>query len=179
MVRETRLSPDMFIYPLFACDGRGVRREVASMPGVYQMSVDEIVKEAAAAKAEGISGVLLFGLPSHKDAVGSGAYDADAPVQTAVRALKRDVLGRNVARCLSALDAHPDQLILAGGGALDEEVVAAIGAALGAPSGLPGALLHDPRARFSMIADGVHVHPAVVATAWRAGRRAATEAGPG
>ena len=57
--------------------------------------------------------------------------------------------------------------------------VAAIGAALGAPSGLPGALLHDPRARFSMIADGVHVHPAVVATAWRAGRRAATEAGPG
>jgi len=91
LVRETRLSPDMFIYPLFACEGRGVRREVASMPGVYQMSVDEIVKEAAEAKSEGISGVLLFGLPSHKDAVGSGAYDPEAPVQAAVRALKREV----------------------------------------------------------------------------------------
>jgi len=91
LVRETRLSPDLFIYPLFACEGRGVRREVASMPGVYQMSVDEIVKESAAAKSEGVSGVLLFGLPSHKDAVGSGAYDPEAPVQQAVRALKREV----------------------------------------------------------------------------------------
>jgi porphobilinogen synthase len=91
LVRETRLSPEMFIYPLFACEGRGLRREVASMPGVYQMSVDEIVKEAAAAKSEGISGVLLFGLPSHKDAVGSAAYDPEAPVQSAVRAIKRDV----------------------------------------------------------------------------------------
>ena len=91
LVRETRLSPDLFIYPLFACEGRGVRREVASMPGVYQMSVDEIVKESAEAKSEGVSGVLLFGLPSHKDAVGSGAYDAEAPVQAAVRALKREV----------------------------------------------------------------------------------------
>jgi len=91
LVRETRLSPDMFIYPLFACEGRGVRREVASMPGVYQLSVDEIVKESAAAKSEGIPGVLLFGLPSHKDAVGSAAYDPEAPVQAAVRALKREV----------------------------------------------------------------------------------------
>jgi len=91
LVREARLSPEMFVYPLFACEGRGVRREVASMPGVFQMSVDEVVKEAAAAKRDGISGVLLFGLPSHKDAVGSGAYDPDAPVQTAVRAIKRDV----------------------------------------------------------------------------------------
>ncbi len=93
LVRETRLSPDMFIYPLFACEGRGVRREVASMPGVYQMSVDEIVKESAEAKREGVSGVLLFGLPSHKDAVGSGAWDPEAPVQAAVRALKREVPG--------------------------------------------------------------------------------------
>jgi len=91
LVRETRLSPDMFIYPLFACEGRGVRREVASMPGVYQLSVDEIVKESAAAKSEGIPGVLLFGLPSHKDAVGSAAYDPEAPVQAAVRALKAEV----------------------------------------------------------------------------------------
>ena len=91
LVRETRLSPEMFIYPLFACEGRGVRREVASMPGVFQLSVDEIVKEAEAAKREGISAVLLFGLPARKDTVGSGAYDPDAPVQAAVRAIKQDV----------------------------------------------------------------------------------------
>jgi porphobilinogen synthase len=91
MVRETRLSPDMFLYPLFVCPGSGQRREVSSMPGVFQLSVDETVKEAAAAKADGVSGVLLFGLPEGKDAVGSGAYDADAPVQAAVRALKSEV----------------------------------------------------------------------------------------
>jgi porphobilinogen synthase len=91
LVRETRLSPDMFLYPLFVCPGEGQRREVSSMPGVYQLSVDEAVKEAAAAKADGVSGVLLFGLPESKDAIGSAAYAADAPVQAAVRALKRDV----------------------------------------------------------------------------------------
>jgi delta-aminolevulinic acid dehydratase/porphobilinogen synthase len=81
LVRETRLSPDMFIYPLFVCEGSGVRRQVGSMPGVYQLSVDEAVKEAVAARAEGVSGVLLFGLPAYKDEVGSAAYDAQAPVQ--------------------------------------------------------------------------------------------------
>jgi porphobilinogen synthase len=91
LVRETRLSPDMFLYPLFICPGRGERREVASMPGVFQLSVDEAVKEAAAAKAEGVLGVLLFGLPDSKDPVGSAAHDADAPVQSAVRALKREL----------------------------------------------------------------------------------------
>jgi porphobilinogen synthase len=91
LVRETRLSPDMFLYPLFVCPGSGQRREVSSMPSVYQLSVDEAVKEAAAAKADGVSGVLLFGLPASKDALGSAAYDADAPVQAAVRALKAEV----------------------------------------------------------------------------------------
>jgi porphobilinogen synthase len=91
MVRETRLSPDMFLYPLFVCPGSGQRREVPSMPGVYQLSVDEAVKEAEAAKADGVQGVLLFGLPEHKDDVGSSAYDPDAPVQTATRALKRAI----------------------------------------------------------------------------------------
>jgi porphobilinogen synthase len=91
LVRETRLSPDMFLYPLFVIGGEGQRREVSSMPGVYQLSVDEAVKEAAAAKREGIPGVLLFGLPDEKDPIGSAAYDAEAPVQSAVRALKRDV----------------------------------------------------------------------------------------
>ena len=91
LVRETKLSPDCFILPLFICEGRGVKREVSSMPGVYQLSVDEAVKEAAAAKADGVPGVLLFGLPDSKDATGSKASDPDAPVQNAVRALKREV----------------------------------------------------------------------------------------
>jgi porphobilinogen synthase len=91
LVRETRLSPDVFLYPLFVCSGEHQRREVASMPGVFQLSVDEAVKEAAAAKAEGIRGVLLFGLPDSKDELGSAAADPEAPVQTAVRALKREI----------------------------------------------------------------------------------------
>ena len=73
MVRETRLSPDMFILPLFVCEGDGVRREVSSMPGVFNLSVDEAVRETAAARADGIKSVLLFGLPDHKDEVGSAA----------------------------------------------------------------------------------------------------------
>jgi len=88
-VRETRLSAEQFLYPLFVTAGTGVRREVPSMPGVYQLSVDEAVREVAAARADGVPGVLLFGLPSTKDEIGSGAYDADAPVQSAVRAIKR------------------------------------------------------------------------------------------
>jgi porphobilinogen synthase len=93
LVRETRLSPDMFVLPLFVCEGEGVRREVPSMPGVFQLSVDEAVREAAAAKADGVRSVLLFGLPDHKDDIGSAAYDPEAPVQTAIRALKRELPG--------------------------------------------------------------------------------------
>jgi porphobilinogen synthase len=108
LVRETRLSPEMFIYPLFVCPGEGQRREVGSMPGVFQLSVDEAVREAAAAKAEGIPGVLLFGLPEAKDAVGSGAYEPEAPVQAAVRALKREVPGMLVVTdvCLCEYTSH-------------------------------------------------------------------------
>ena len=91
MVREARLSPDMFILPLFVCEGEGIRHEVASMPGVFNLSVDEAVKEAAAAKADGVSSVLLFGLPDQKDDIGSEAYDPEAPVQMAIRAIKREV----------------------------------------------------------------------------------------
>ncbi len=91
LVRETRLSPDMFILPLFVCEGRGVRREVGSMPGVFNLSVDEAVREAEAARADGVRSVLLFGLPERKDDIGSAAYDADAPVQAAIRAIKREV----------------------------------------------------------------------------------------
>jgi len=91
LVRETRLSPEMFVLPLFVCEGEGVRRDVASMPGVCNLSVDEAVKEAEAAKADGITSVLLFGLPDHKDDIGSAAYDPEAPVQSAIRAIKREL----------------------------------------------------------------------------------------
>jgi porphobilinogen synthase len=93
MVRETRLSPDVFMLPLFVCDGEGVRREVPSMPGVFNLSVDEAVRDAEAAKADGVRSLLLFGLPDLKDDIGSLAYDPEAPVQSAVRAIKRAVPG--------------------------------------------------------------------------------------
>jgi porphobilinogen synthase len=91
IVRETRLAPEMFVLPLFVCEGEGVRREVPSMPGVFQLSVDQAVEETAAAASDGIRSVLLFGLPDHKDDVGSAAYDPEAPVQSAVRAIKRQL----------------------------------------------------------------------------------------
>jgi porphobilinogen synthase len=91
IVRETRLSPDMLMLPLFVCEGEGVRREVSSMPGVFNLSVDETVREVEAACSEGIRGVILFGLPDRKDDIGSAAYDPEAPVQSAVRAIKRAV----------------------------------------------------------------------------------------
>jgi len=108
MVRETRLAPEMFMLPLFVCEGEGVRREVASMPGVFNLSVDETVKEVDAAKRDGISSVILFGLPEHKDDIGSSAYDPEAPVQSAVRAIKRAVPGVLVATdvCLCEYTDH-------------------------------------------------------------------------
>src|SRR5206468_628042 len=108
MVRETRLSPDMFVLPLFVCEGVGVRREVGSMPGVFQLSVDEAVKEAQAAQADGVRSVLLFGLPDQKDDIGSNAYDPEAPVQTAIRAIKRELRDMLVATdvCLCEYTDH-------------------------------------------------------------------------
>src|SRR3954464_8247415 len=146
MVRETRLSPDNFIYPLFAVGGEGTRKEVGSMPGVFQLSVDEIVKEAAAAKAEGVPGVLLFGLPDSKDAAGSGAADPEGPVQSAVRALKREVPGLVVITdvCLCEYTSHGHCGILDGEEILNDATVeelaraalshAAAGADIVAPS---------------------------------------------
>jgi len=90
LVRETRLSPDMFMLPLFVCEGEGVRREVPSMPGVFNLSVDEAVKEVRAARADGVKSVILFGIPDRKDDIGSQAYDPEAPVQAAIRAIKRE-----------------------------------------------------------------------------------------
>jgi len=91
MTRETHLSPDQLIYPLFAVPGEGVKKEVVSMPGVFQLSVDEIVKECEQVAALGIPGVILFGIPDEKDAHGSGAYDDNGIVQQSVRAVKAAV----------------------------------------------------------------------------------------
>ena len=90
MVRETRLAPDQFVYPLFVCPGEGVKREIASMPGNYHWSIDLLVEEARSVRALGIPAVLLFGLPPAKDEQGSAAYDDHGIVQSAVRALKRE-----------------------------------------------------------------------------------------
>lgn len=87
-VRETHLRPDSFIYPLFICEGEGVRREVTSMPGVFNLSIDQAVTEAEECARLGISGLLLFGIPNEKDEQGSGAYASDGIVQRAIRAIK-------------------------------------------------------------------------------------------
>jgi len=91
MVRETELSKNDLIYPLFVCPGKKVKREVSSMPGVYQLSVDEVVKECSAVAKLGIPAVILFGIPEAKDEVGSGAYDRRGIVQQAIRAIKKEV----------------------------------------------------------------------------------------
>jgi len=91
MVRETSLSKDDLIYPLFVVPGNKFKKEVNSMPGVYQMSIDNIVKECVEVKSLGIPAVILFGIPEHKDEVGSEAYDELGIIQRAVRAIKKEV----------------------------------------------------------------------------------------
>jgi porphobilinogen synthase len=91
LVRETRLTPDAFVYPMFVCPGEGVRKEVRSMPGVFNLSVDEAVKEAQEVHSLGVPAVILFGLPDKKDDVATGAWADDGIVQQAARAVKREV----------------------------------------------------------------------------------------
>src|SRR5690349_13601210 len=91
LVRETRLTPTSFIYPLFVCPGDGVRKEIGSMPGVANISVDEAVTEAREAKSLGVGGIILFGLPEKKDETATGAWIDDGIVQRATRAIKREV----------------------------------------------------------------------------------------
>jgi porphobilinogen synthase len=96
LVRETRLEPGQLIYPLFLCPGEGVRREISSMPGVFNMSVDEAVKEAEEAARLGIGGLLLFGLPEAKDESATGAWDDAGIVQTGLKALKATTAAKNL-----------------------------------------------------------------------------------
>ena len=93
LVRETTLAPDDLVWPLFVRPGKQVRNPVKSMPGVFQLSVDELVAEAQAGYEAGVRSVILFGIPEKKDEIGSGAYDADGIVPRAIRALKERVPG--------------------------------------------------------------------------------------
>ncbi|MDH5679492.1 MAG: porphobilinogen synthase [Nitrospinota bacterium] len=88
MVRETRLRPDMFIYPLFVHHGQGVKEEIGSMPGNFRLSVDNLAAEVQAAQSLGIPGVILFGIPEHKDEMGSEAYNPDGIIQRAIKEIK-------------------------------------------------------------------------------------------
>jgi porphobilinogen synthase len=93
MVRETRLSPEQFVNPLFVCPGQGVKKEISSMPNNFQWSIDLLVEEVRAIKSLGIGGIILFGIPDKKDDLATEAYDKHGIVQEAVRALKREVPG--------------------------------------------------------------------------------------
>ncbi len=108
LVQETRLSVEDLIYPLFVCPGEGVRREVSSMPGVYTLSIDQLIEEAHEVKRLGIPAIILFGIPERKDERGSEAYDDEGIVQRAIRALKREVPGLMVIAdtCLCEYTSH-------------------------------------------------------------------------
>src|SRR5262245_42118157 len=90
MVRETRVSPEQLIYPLFVVPGSGVRREIASLPGCFHLSADEAAREAREVERLGIAGVILFGLPEGKDPVGSQGYSEEGVVQRAVAAIRSE-----------------------------------------------------------------------------------------
>jgi porphobilinogen synthase len=123
LVRETRLAPEDFILPLFACAGQNVRREISSMPGVHNLSVDEIARDAEAAYQVGVRGVILFGLPEAKDESGSGAYADDGVVQQAVQAIRSAVPDMVVIAdtCLCEYTSHGHCGVVRDGDVLNDE----------------------------------------------------------
>ena len=125
LVRETRLSVDQLILPLFVCEGSGIRGEVSSMPGVFQLSVDEAGAEAAAAFGEGVPAVLLFGLPDHKDETGTAAHDPNGAVQRAVKQIRKSVPDMIVITdvCLCEYTSHGHCGIVAGDEILNDRTV--------------------------------------------------------
>jgi porphobilinogen synthase len=125
MVRETELSKNDFIYPLFVVPGNKFKKEVSSMPGVYQMSIDEIVRECVDVKSVGIPAVILFGIPEHKDEVGSDAYDELGIVQRAIRAIKKEVPELVIITdvCLCEYTSHGHCGIIRDGNILNDESV--------------------------------------------------------
>jgi len=125
LVRETRLAPEDFILPLFACPGESVRREITSMPGVHNLSVDEIAKEAAAAYDLGVKGVILFGLPEAKDEVAAGAYHKNGIVQQAVRAIRKSApdLVIMTDTCLCEYTSHGHCGVVRDGGVINDDTL--------------------------------------------------------
>ncbi|MDX6611938.1 MAG: porphobilinogen synthase [Blastocatellia bacterium] len=123
LVRETRLAPEDFILPLFACAGKKVRREISSMPGVHNLSVDEIAREAEGAYQVGVRGVILFGLPESKDEIASGAYAEDGIVQQAVKAIRTAVPDMIVIAdtCLCEYTSHGHCGVVRDGEVLNDE----------------------------------------------------------
>ena len=123
LVRETRLAPENFVLPLFACPGTGVRREISSMPGVYNLSVDEVTKEVASAYDAGVRSVILFGLPEAKDTIASGAYAEDGIVQRAIRAVRQSTPEMIVMAdtCLCEYTSHGHCGVVRGGDVINDE----------------------------------------------------------
>ncbi len=122
MIRETRLSVDNLIYPMFVTYGKGVKKEIASMPGCYQQSVENAVKDAEEVNSLGIPAVILFGIPEHKDERGSGAYDEKGVIQQAIRAIKDKVPELIVITdvCLCEYTSHGHCGIVKGGKILND-----------------------------------------------------------
>ena len=123
LVRETRLAPENLILPLFACPGEGVRKEVSSMPGVFNLSTDQIAREAAVAFEAGVPAVILFGLPESKDETATGAYAERGIVQEAIRAVRRAVPEMVVIAdtCLCEYTSHGHCGVVRGGEVLNDE----------------------------------------------------------
>ena len=125
MVRETELSKNDFIYPLFVVPGENVNNPIKSMPGISQLSIDNAVKECKEVEALGIPAVILFGIPSHKDEKGSEAYDPDGIIQRAVRAIKSEVKNLLVITdvCMCEYTSHGHCGLLNGEEILNDETV--------------------------------------------------------
>ena len=123
MVREARLSRDDFVLPLFVCPGRGISREISSMPGVYNLSVDQVTKEVSAAYDGGVRSVILFGLPETKDELASGAYAEDGIVQRAIRAIRKSTpeIVIMADTCLCEYTSHGHCGVVRGGEVLNDE----------------------------------------------------------
>ncbi len=148
LVRETRLTRDDFVLPLFVCPGNGVRREISSMPGVFNLSIDETTKEVSAAYEAGVRSIILFGLPESKDELASGAYAEDGIVQRAIRAIRQSVPGVLIMAdtCLCEYTSHGHCGVVRGHEVLNDESLellartavsqAAAGADLVAPSAM-------------------------------------------
>jgi len=125
LVRETELSKNDFIYPLFVVPGSNIRKPIKSMPGVFQLSIDELIKECKEVVSLGIPAVILFGIPEHKDEVGSEAYAVDGIVQKAIRAIKKEIKSLLIITdvCLCEYTSHGHCGVLNGEEVLNDETV--------------------------------------------------------